>query len=191
MEEIWKPVVGYEWSYIVSNKWNVASLKNGNMKILKSCLNKWWYLHLSLCKEWNQKNFKIHRLVAIAFLKNPENKPQVNHIDWNKRNNHLSNLEFCTNSYNQKHAYSIWLNKTTEKHHFKANHPSKWRFWWDHHGSKPVNQINKFSWEVIKTWSSSVEVERELWISQWSISKCCNWKSWAKIAGGFIWKFTN
>ena len=107
MEE-WKPIKDYEGLYEVSNLGRVKSLnykRTGKEKILKNIECRNGYLAVSLTKLGKQKVFYIHKLVAEAFIPNPDNLPQVNHIDGNKKNNKVSNLEWCDNAYNQKHAW--------------------------------------------------------------------------------------
>lgn len=110
--EIWKDVVGYEGMYEVSNKGRVRSLDRKDIrgrrvkgKYLKYKKTSRGYLSLQLCG----KDCLIHRLVAKAFIPNPENKPQVNHIDGDKSNNNVENLEWCTSSENNKHRYRYGL----------------------------------------------------------------------------------
>lgn len=114
MEELWKDIEGYEGLYQVSNLGRVKSLKrysknnkNNNDRILKPVLNTKGYLQLALCKNGVKYNKKLHRLVAQAFIPNPENKPQVNHIDEDKTNNIVSNLEWMTNKENRNHGTAI------------------------------------------------------------------------------------
>lgn len=105
MKEIWKHINGYE-DYMVSNLGRVKSLKRGKEKILVPGELRKGYLGLNLCKNGSQKSFKIHRLVAEAFLDNPDNLPQVNHIDQNKQNNRVDNLEWCDNTYNIRYSWA-------------------------------------------------------------------------------------
>lgn len=122
--EIWKSVKDYEGLYEVSNLGRIKSLDkevscgfNGNYKriikgkILNPSYDNDSYLHIGLTKDYITKNYFIHRLVAIAFIENLENKPQVNHIDGNKSNNRLKNLEWNTLSENRVHAYNTGLQK--------------------------------------------------------------------------------
>ena len=93
--EKWKPVEGYEDYYLVSNMGRIKSLCRGI--ILKPVLKKSGYLGILFCtKNGKRKNMKIHRLVAKAFLPNPQNKPQVNHKNEDKRDNRSVNLEWVT-----------------------------------------------------------------------------------------------
>lgn len=100
IKEIWKNVVGYEGKYEVSNLCRVRSVR----KILKTQINvQNGYSYIGIAG----KTFTIHRLMAIAFIPNPENKPTVNHKDGIKTNNHISNLEWATFSENSQHNYSV------------------------------------------------------------------------------------
>lgn len=105
--EIWKDIEGYEGLYQVSNKGRVKSLnykRTGKEGILSSSPTSSGYLIVNLCKNKKQKPFYIHRLVAKAFLPNPNNLPQVNHKDENKENNTVYNLEWCTAKYNNNYG---------------------------------------------------------------------------------------
>lgn len=103
MEEIWKPIEGYEKRYKISNLGNVKRLFRYHEKVLKLCLKKSGYLYVHL----NDKNFRVHRLVAKAFIKNPQNKPDVNHKNGIKTDNTVFNLEWVTRSENTKHAIYV------------------------------------------------------------------------------------
>ena len=102
MKEIWKDIKGYEGLYQVSNLGRVKRVTTG--RVLKQFPNKQGYLLVSLCKTGKQKSFAIHRLVAQAFILKPENKPEVNHIDEDKTNNMVSNLEWCTRVENNNYG---------------------------------------------------------------------------------------
>ena len=103
MEEIWKDISGYEGLYQISNLGNVKSLnysRTGKERILKPGTDKDGYLLVTLYKNRNKRPFKIHRLVAKAFIPNPDNKSDVNHKDENKTNNCVDNLEWMTRMEN-------------------------------------------------------------------------------------------
>lgn len=116
--EIWMPVKGYEKFYHVSNFGRVKRVegfvthpitgkknKKQRERILGLGKKENWYPNFSLCKNGTKINVCVHRLVAIAFIPNPLNKPCVNHIDGNKKNNHVSNLEWVTFQENELHSY--------------------------------------------------------------------------------------
>ncbi len=118
MMEIWKPVNNFEGFYEVSNYGRVRSIERvvehqryGKMlvsaKLLKPWNNMHGYCNVNLMKDGERKVFKVHRLVAEAFIPNPENKYAVNHKDGNKENNHYLNLEWCTKSENELHKCRV------------------------------------------------------------------------------------
>ncbi|AWH15268.1 NUMOD4 motif protein [Enterococcus phage vB_EfaS_AL2] len=111
MKEEWRDIKGYEGLYQVSNLGRIKSLKRttnnyscNTDKILKPSFNKKGYLQLQLCKDNCAKTCRVHRLVAEAFIANHGNKPEVNHIDEDKTNNMVSNLEWVTSKENVNHG---------------------------------------------------------------------------------------
>ena len=126
MTEIWHPCAGYETHYEVSNIGNVRSiermvlheeggLKRSPSKVLKQGKSKSGYLTVSFSVDSVKNNHSVHRLVARAFIPNELNKPQVNHKDGNKHNNHVDNLEWMTASENGLHSYRVLRNKVWNK----------------------------------------------------------------------------
>ena len=114
INEIWRDVVGYEGLYQVSNLGRVKSLprtttKGKTLKIQVNSINK--YCYVCLCRDNKKSQKRVHILVANAFLGDNPNKLQVNHIDGDKTNNTTTNLEYCTQSENMKHAYLMGLEK--------------------------------------------------------------------------------
>ena len=124
MKEIWKDIEGYEGLYKISNFGNVKSIfvdqaSKEKEQILKTTKSSTGYIHVQLYKDGKSSTVNIHRLVAIAFIPNPFNKPEVNHIDSDRTNNNASNLEWVTHSENIKHSINfgnrdmsvLWTNK--------------------------------------------------------------------------------
>lgn len=119
--EIWKPVVGFENEYKVSNYGRVRTnslfrtSKDGRTYLVKARILKQYkqrgYLNVTLSKCGHYKKARVHRLVAAAFIPNPDNKPEVNHIDGNKQNNGVENLEWCTSAENSRHALEHGLSR--------------------------------------------------------------------------------
>lgn len=107
--EIWKDVKGYEGLYKVSNFGNFKNIKLLKERKIKGCFDKNGYVISTFVKNKTKKTVKLHRLVASTFISNQLNKPQVNHINGIKDDNRVENLEWCTNSENQKHAHKIGL----------------------------------------------------------------------------------
>ena len=182
MKEIWEDIPNYEGLYQASNLGRIRSVDRYKEVIIKNqygeykrtkffksyVLKQQTYmgykcvqLHINGKYKWE----KVHRLVAKAFVPNPENKPQVNHIDGNKSNNCVENLEWCNQSYNTKHAYKNNLIK-----HYKI-------------------EINQYDLEgnYIKTWESAKEIEKKLKIKNSQICRCC--KNENLTAGGYHWKY--
>ena len=102
MEE-WKNVIGYEGLYEVSNKGNVRNVRRNTL--LKLSKNYYGYIQVWLYKNGIRTGFKVHRLVAQAFIPNPDNLPQINHKDEDKLNNCVENLEWCSNEYNVNYGH--------------------------------------------------------------------------------------
>lgn len=101
MKEYWKPIIGYENLYKISNLGNILSLRKN--RILKHHMITGGYFVVQLSKKGKSRNWLVHRLVAEAFIDNPNKLPEINHKDENKANNAVSNLEWCTHEYNMNY----------------------------------------------------------------------------------------
>lgn len=105
--EMWKEIPGTEGQYQISNYGKVRTVKTG--RVLTPAIDARGYERVCLFKMDRDRRYKVHRLVAITFIPNPDNKPQVNHKDGNKRNNFVDNLEWVTNEENMRHANETGL----------------------------------------------------------------------------------
>lgn len=111
--ELWASTGGdmYESDYQISTFGRVKSTKDGHERILKPFVDKDGYLNIAFSKNGQVKKFKIHRLVALAFIPNLDGKPQINHVFGNKMDNYVNNLDWCTESENHNHAIEMHLMK--------------------------------------------------------------------------------
>lgn len=181
MKEIWKDIVGYEGLYKVSNLGNVLSIPrqgthSNKEYFLKKIKTKKGYLNVTLMKESKSLYTGIHRLVAQAFIPNKENKPQVNHIDGNKENNSVNNLEWVTNKENMLHSWKIGLRSKEKSYKYGKNNSL----------SVTVNQYS-LDGKFIKTWYCVRDIERELGFDNRNICACCRHKR--NVAYGYIWRY--
>lgn len=176
MEEIWKDIKGYEGLYQVSNCGRVKSLRNrSNHKeeiIMKQSIVM-GYSVISLCKESISKMYKIHRLVANAFIKNPNGKPQVNHKDGNKQNNNAENLEWVTAKENTIHAYKNGLA------HAQRGIENR--------RSKAIKQVDLNTGKTIAIYNGLREAERKTGVPHGNIGRVAQHK-WDS-AGGYRWEY--
>lgn len=177
MEEIFKDILGFEGLYQVSNYGNVKSTTRERLgrggcvrtcpgRILKHKINNRGYHQIDLF-DFNGKShrFLVHRLVALTFLENPNNLPQINHIDNDPNNNCITNLEWCDNYQN-----NLWKKETSQDKEKTA---------------KTVLQYS-LDGDLIKEWDSAKAAEKE-GFDHSTISKCCRGK--LKSHKGYVWKF--
>ena len=143
MKKIWKDILNYEKIYKISNFGEIYSIKN-NM-ILKPVLKN-GYSYVSLNKNGKCKTFRVHKLVAMAFIPNPNDLPCINHKDENKLNNRVDNLEWCTYKYNNNYG------KKREE----------------------IYQMN-INGEILRKWKNVKEASKTLKISESGIRKCINY----------------
>lgn len=178
MEEIWKDIVGYEEYYQISNRGNIRSKDRyvktcgGGFRFVKGspiktvvCTN--GYISVGLHKKGIVKMRLIHRLVAQAFIPNPDNLPQINHIDENIKNNNVSNLEWCTPKYNANYG-------TRNERMIKEEH------------LKPVIMMEKNGNEICR-FKSLGEMTRITGYDISAVIRACKGKQ--KTSYGYLWKY--
>ena len=168
--EEWRDVVGYEGLYQVSSEGRIKSLKWNKERILKPITDHYGYQGVNLYAGGKRKMHKVHRLVCQSFHDNPDNKPQVNHINEIKTDNRASNLEWATAMENSNFG-------TRNERIGKKLAITK---------SKPVGQYTRDG-ELIKIWPSTIEAKRQAGFSQGNINQVVNGNR--KTAHGFTWKY--
>lgn len=192
MSEYRVDIKWYEWLYQASNMWKIRwldrKLSNWHIrkgKTLAFNTNKFWYNLVHLCKNNTLKKISVHRLVAQAFIPNLNNKPTINHKDWNRQNNIVDNLERATHWENTRHSYrELWRKPS----YWMLGRVwwNKWKIWILNPKSKKVIQYS-LDWNIIRQWDSVSDIHRELWFNAWHISAVCRWERYR--CGWYIWKY--
>lgn len=183
-KEQWKPIPQYEGLYEVSDKGNVRSVAQYTChhtvvprpkpRMVRAGLTHDGYARVTLSKYGEQRHATVHRLVALAFIPNPDNLPQVNHKDENPQNNSVDNLEWCTGKQNcnyGQHCQRI-KDRLNRKHHL----------------AKPVAQLDRDG-DVIQIYKSVSEAARQMGVRSENISRCCNGKN--SLSCGYGWKYVD
>lgn len=164
MNEIWKDIEGYEGLYQVSNLGNIKSFCNNKTIILKQTnICKYGHKKVTLCKNGVKKVMTVHRLVAKAFIPNPDNKPEIDHIDTNPSNNRVDNLRWVTSKENTNNP----LTKIKQNRHIVMQYDKEGNF--------------------IQSFDSLHEANDKTGIYHGLISLCCRGKS--RTAGGYVWRY--
>ena len=162
MKEIWKPIVGYEKHYEVSNYGNIRSICSrwgirNKPRMVSQVLSPKGYKRVRLCKNNTSKFHMVHRLVAEAFIGKPKENKEINHKDYNRANNSINNLEWISHLNNVKYSKG----KKVLQYDLRNN--------------------------FIKEWQSTREIEKEIGIDHRQVGDCCNKKE--KTCHGFIFKY--
>lgn len=175
MKEIWKDIIGYEGKYQVSNLGNVRSLnylnQKGFVKILKQSKHNKnsagiYYKMVTLCSNGKEQMKSVHRLVAEAFIENPENLNFINHKDENPSNNNVTNLEWCSPKYNSNYG--------TSKQRIRSKI------------SIPILQIDIKTGSVIE-YESLTDAANKTGLLKSKICECC--KGSRNTHGGYVWQY--
>lgn len=180
--EIWKKIDNFP-NYMISNLGRVKSLNyRGNTKkevLLTPYKNNEGYLGLNLWNNGKCKHYTIHRLVAQAFISNPENKPFIDHINTIRNDNRVENLRWVTSKENRNNPLTLYKIRGDKSCHYG-------KFGILNNNHRIILQYTEDG-VFIKEWGSTMDIHRELGIDNSSISKCCRGKY--KTAGGFIWRY--
>lgn len=179
MEEIWKTIEDYP-DYMISSMGRVKSLWYGKEKIMKLRNDSDGYVLINFHKNKKQITFKVHRLVAQAFIPNPENKPYIDHINTDRTDNRVENLRWVTNKENMNNPITKLKNSGEKCYMYGKkglNHPL----------SKPIIQFAK-NGEFVRKWDNAQDVAREWGLYSGSnILTCCS--GYLKTAYGYKWGF--
>lgn len=176
-KEIWRDIPGWEGLYQVSTYGNVASLNynhTGMRRLRIPRVGKGGYLYLDLHKNGVTKTMKIHRLVAITFIPNPNNLPQINHKDENKLNNNVENLEWCDASYNNR--YGSRPRKVLDA--YKRNGSSK--------AERPVVKIDNYG-TIIEEYISISDAARKNGVRRETLRDCVLGRQ--HTCCGYVWRY--
>lgn len=184
--EIWKDIPGFEGVYAASNKGRVRSLpridcagRNRSGKILAQQIVK-GYLVVGLNHNKANKQCKVHRLVALAFIPNPSNLPQINHKDENPLNNNVGNLEWCDYLYNRNYGGRNERAAKTQSVRLRGRipHPEY---------CKSVYKIDPTTGDILDIFPSASEAARQNGLQESKISSVCN--GYRKTTGGYKWRY--
>lgn len=186
MEEIWKQIKNYEGLYEVSNMGRVRSLprKTTKGKIISPNVKKNGYLTVSLFKDGKQNYKLIHRLVAEAFIDNPENKSYIDHVNTIKNDNRAENLRWVTQKENMNNP--LTLKKINENETIKKGF---WKgcFGKDNPRSTPIIQLT-LDGKIVQFWASAAVCKKETGFSNSIIGEVCKGKR--KEAYGYLWRYS-
>ena len=166
----WRDIIGFEGLYQVSNDGKVRTCHYGFWKILTDCVTKYGYKSVLLHDgKGGRKNARVHRLVAEAFIPNPNNYPYINHKDENKQNNNVNNLEWCTAKYNSNYGTNIERIKNNQL--------------------KTPILMYSLNGELIQRFESVSIAEKQTGYAHGSICRCCQGK--LQTFKGYIWIYEN
>lgn len=181
-KQIWKDIPGYEGLYQVSNTGRVRSLNykhTGKTKVLKQGTKGHGYKVVGIYKNGKRKNYTIHRLVALAFIPNINNLPQVNHKDENPANNAVWNLEWCTDEYNINYGTRNERASNSMKYKYNVKNNPK---------AKPVLMFTKEG-DFIRKFDCVPDANEYLGKDRRNKNICTCARGKIRTAYGYIWKY--
>lgn len=173
-KEKWRYIPNYNNRYLISDKGRVKSIYKGKEYILKQYLTIWGYKEVRLSLNGKHKGFRVHRLVAMAFIPNPNNLPCVNHKSEIRTDNFVENLEWCDHKYNSNYG--------TARKKMSLNHINNATI------SVPIVQFDR-NGTIIAEYPSTREASRVLSMNNGNLSQALQGKR--KTCGGYTWKYKN
>ena len=176
-----RAIEGYPGYYVRDNG-EIWSVKKGAPRRLIPTLDRKEYERVKLSVNGKSKTIRVHRLVAEAFIPNPDNKPQVNHKDENKRNNRVTNLEWATCSENVRYGTGISRRANSRKGSTVDNRKVI------EANKIPIFQLD-IDGKILKAWASATDAGKELNLQATHITDCCRGKR--RTCGGFKWRYRN
>lgn len=191
-KEIWKEIEGFD-NYQISNLCRVKNIKFN--RLVKPLLDNRGYIMVNLYKEGKMKRLSLHRLIAIAFIPNPENKPCIDHINTDRSDNRIENLRWCTQKENHNNPLSL-INHSkaakgrivSEEQKKNQSEKMKGRYKGNKWGSKKIIQLT-LDGNFIREWESIKDAADSLGVSSTAIWNCLNGKSQVKSIKGYKWKY--
>lgn len=191
MKEIWKDIIGYEDSYQVSNLGRVKSKERidavghpWHSRILKPCPQKSGYLNVDLSRNHSKKKLRVHRLVALAFIPNPNDLPEVNHLNEDKTDNRVCNLEWCSTQDNLKYGTRGLRQSLTQSK--SASTVSRLRGL----ATEQRKSVDQYTLDgrFVRKWES-MSAAKEAGFTPGGVSACCYGQ--IKYHHGYVFRFHN
>lgn len=185
--EKWKTIPGYEGKYEASDRGNIRSLNRNKTTIMRLTLTRHNYYMVTLRQNGKNVHRSVHRLIALTWIPNPNNLPEVDHINSIPSDNRLENLRWCTKEENMHNPATIEKRRQAKKRPYSLTPISEERrAEISQRLSKPIIQMDR-RWNFIREYSSIKEASLSTGIHQSTISNCCRGKG--RTAGDFRWKF--
>lgn len=178
-----KDIPWFEWLYACTEDWRIWSYPkknwfNRDWRFLKYS-HSHWYAHCTLCKDGKYITWRIHRLIALTYIPNPDNLPIPHHKNWVRDDNRVENLEWRTEKYNVQDGWDRGR-QVSEK--LRAN----WkRIWW--HNRKKIMQLTAKEGILCRVYNSVVEASSVTWIGHAAILQCAKWRN--RTSGGYCWQY--
>lgn len=191
-EEIWKEIEGFD-NYQISNLGRVKNIKFD--RYVKPLVGNRGYVHVNLYKDGKIKRLSLHRLIAIAFIPNPENKPCIDHINTDRSDNRIDNLRWATQKENHNNPLSLMNHSkaakgrtVSEEQKKNQSEKMKGRYKGNKWGSKKIIQLT-LDGNFVREWESIKDAADSLGVSSSAIWNCLNNKCQVKSIKGFKWEY--